>query len=281
MSAPAAPAPLPQPLSAFPLAARAAVRGVFTDIDDTLSDGGRLGAAAYSALERLHDAGLLVVPVTGRPAGWCDHIARMWPVHAVVGESGAFYFRYDAATRRLVRRFIDDAERRAEQRARLAALRERILAAVPGAGLASDQRYRETDLAIDWREDVPALPRAAVERIVALFEQAGATARVSSIHVNGWFGRHDKLGTTRLLMRECFGVDLDALRAHYVFAGDSPNDVPMFAYFPHAVGVANVRDFADRLQAGPAWITPSRGGAGFAELAEALLAARAGAPGTD
>ena len=118
---------------------------------------------------------------------------------------------------------------------------------MPGSALASDQHYRETDLAIDCCEDVPPLPRAAVDRIVALMEAQGMTAKVSSIHVNGWFGDYDKLATTRTLMREVFAQDVDAARDAFVFAGDSPNDAPMFAFFPNAVGVANLRRFLDRI----------------------------------
>jgi HAD superfamily hydrolase (TIGR01484 family) len=263
-----------QPLDRFPAAARARLQGVFFDIDDTLTTGGRLTAAAYGALERLHAAGLLVVPITGRPAGWCDHFARMWPVDAVVGENGAFYFRYDAAGRRLAKRFQADARERRENRRRLTVLGERILAEVPGAALASDQLYREADLAIDFCEDVPRLPPPAVDRILALFAEAGATAKVSSIHVNGWFGRYDKLTMTRTLMDEAFGIDLEAERGRFVFVGDSPNDAPMFAFFPHAVGVANLRDFLDRLESAPAYLTEAAAGAGFVELTEAILAAR-------
>jgi HAD superfamily hydrolase (TIGR01484 family) len=260
-----------RPLATMPVAVRAAVRGVCTDIDDTLSTHGRLTAEAYAALERLRAAGKRVIPITGRPAGWCDHIARMWPVDAVVGENGAFYMRYDAASRRLVRRFlVDDATRRAN-RARLATIGERILAAVPGSALASDQHYREADLAIDFCEDVAPLPRAAVDRIVALMEAEGMTAKVSSIHVNGWFGGYDKLGMTRTLLAEAFAIDLDAERERWIFAGDSPNDAPLFAYFPNSVGVANVRAFADRIDPLPAYVTAGEAGAGFAELARLLL----------
>ncbi len=266
-----------QPLDSFPVAARRRIRGVFTDIDDTLTTDGRLTADAYAALERLQAAGLLVVPITGRPAGWCDHIARMWPVDAVVGENGAFYFRHDAAARKLRKRFLLPAAERTANRQRLAAVRDRILAAVPGAALASDQFYREADIAIDFCEDVPALPRPEVDRIVALFEQAGCTAKISSIHVNGWFGDYDKLGMTRLLMQEAFQTDLDAQREAFVFAGDSPNDAPMFGFFPHAVGVANVIEHADRLSAKPAYVTRGKAGAGFVELADCLIAARDGA----
>jgi len=247
---------------------------VFTDIDETLTSHGRLTAQAYAALESLQQAGLLVVPVTGRPAGWCDHIARMWPVDAVVGENGAFYFWLDRAAGRLRQRFLQsDAERRAG-RQRLDALRTRILQAVPGAGIASDQPYRVADLAIDFCEDVPPLDDTSIDRIVQLFAEANATAKVSSIHVNGWFGSYDKLGMTRTFMRERYGIDLDAVREEYVFIGDSPNDAPMFDYFPNAIGVANVRDMADRMDALPHWITTARSGAGFAEAVAALLAAR-------
>jgi len=258
-----------RPLGDFPPVP--ALRGVLTDIDDTLTTHGKLMPDAYAAMQRLADAGVLVVPITGRPAGWCDHIARMWPVAGVVGENGAFWMRYDAARRKLVKRFgATDAERLAN-RTRLHAIGAAIVAAVPGCALASDQLYRETDLAIDWCEDVPPLPRAAVDRIVELMEGEGMTAKVSSIHVNGWFGTYDKLGMTRTFLQEAFGIDLDAERERFVFAGDSPNDAPMFGYFPLSVGVANVRPFLDRIATPPAFVTAGEGGAGFAELAARLL----------
>jgi HAD superfamily hydrolase (TIGR01484 family) len=258
-----------QPLARMP---RDGVAGVFTDIDDTLTSDGRLTPAAYAALGRLHDAGLIVVPITGRPAGWCDHIARMWPVAGVVGENGAFWMRFDERSRKLVRRFLVSEDERAGQRVRLEAIAQRILREVPGCALASDQRYREADIAIDFREDVPPLPDAAIDRIVALMEAEGMTAKVSSIHVNGWFGRYDKLGMTRTFLAEAFGLDLDADPSRFVFAGDSPNDAPMFAHFPRSVGVANVRDCLDRIATPPAFVTSQRSGAGFVELAEHLLA---------
>ena len=263
-----------QPLADFPLDARRAVRAVLADIDDTLTTHGRLHAVAYSALERLRAAGLLVIPVTGRPAGWCDHIARMWPVDAVVGENGAFWFRHDAKLGRLVKRYVVAPGERESRAQRMDAIAARILAEVPGSGIASDQPYREADLAIDFCEDVPRLGREAVARIVAIMESEGLTAKVSSIHVNGWFGGYDKLSTSRLALAEDFGLDIEGERARIVFAGDSPNDQPMFAFFPNAVGVANVREMADLMKAFPRYVTPSAGSAGFAELAEVLLAAR-------
>ncbi len=260
-----------KPLAAMPAEVAKKIRGVFCDIDDTLSTKGKLTARAYAALERLHASGKRVIPITGRPAGWCDHIARMWPVDAVVGENGAFYFYYDAERKKLAQRFLFDAAARAAKREKMIAVRERILREVPGCALASDQLYREADLAIDFCEDVPRLPFAEVDRIVALMRAAGMTAKISSIHVNGWFGDYDKLGMTRTLMQERYGIDLAREEAGYLFVGDSPNDAPMFSFFSNSVGVANVADFGARLTEAPAYVSSRRSGDGFVEVAALLL----------
>jgi len=263
-----------KPLSECPRATLAAIRGVLTDIDETVSSEGQLTAEAYGALQALKRAGLLVIPVTGRPAGWCDMIARFWPVDAVVGENGAFWMWHDTAARKLRARFIQSEAERADGRRRLEAVRAAVLREVPGTGIASDQAYRVADLAIDFCEDVPPLPRPEVERIVSIFERHGAHAKISSIHVNGWFGDYDKLTTSRTMMAELFGIDLTKDAESWIFCGDSPNDSPMFGFFPNGVGVANVRDFADAMPHPPRWVTRARSGAGFVELAEALIAAR-------
>lgn len=263
------------PLSQFPLPVAAAIHTVLSDIDDTITTDGQLTPAAYAAMDGLRRAGLRVILITGRPAGWCDHIARMWPVDGVIGENGAFYYWYDHTAKKLKARHLLTASERTANTAKLAAVRDTILSEVPGSAVASDQFCRQYDLAIDFCEDVPALPQVAVERIVALMEEAGMTAKVSSIHVNGWFGQYDKLSMAQLMLRERYGLELANERAHCIFSGDSPNDAPMFAYLPHAVGVANVADFVGRMAALPAYITCARGGAGFAEMARFLLKARA------
>lgn len=264
-----------RPLSDLPAAALGDIRAVFTDIDDTLTSDGRLPAEAYAALERLEAAGIAVVPITGRPAGWCDMIARFWPVAGVVGENGAFYFAYDRAERKMIQRFFASDDERRRNRARLDVLRERILREVPGTGIASDQLYREADLAIDVCEDVAPLPKSAVDRVLAIFAEAGAVAKLSSIHVNGWFGDYDKLSMTRRFAADLLDSDLDRDKDCFVFVGDSPNDGPMFGFFPLSCGVANIRDFADGQVTLPAYVANGHGGAGFVEVAERILAARA------
>ncbi len=266
-----------RPVSSLPDARLVEVRAVFTDIDDTLTSDGRLPADAYAALERLHDAGLAVVPITGRPAGWCDMIARFWPVAGVVGENGAFYFAYQRDERRMAQRFFASPEERRVNRARLDSLRDTILREVPGTGIASDQLYREADLAIDICEDVPPLPKPEVDRVLRIFADAGAIAKLSSIHVNGWFGDYDKLSMSRLFAADILGFDLDAEKERVVFIGDSPNDGPMFGFFPNSCGVANIRDFADGGVVLPAYVADGHGGAGFVEIAQRILDARAAA----
>jgi HAD superfamily hydrolase (TIGR01484 family) len=260
-----------KPFEEFPSMLSKQIRYILTDIDDTLTVNGRLPAVVFVAMERLRDANIRSIPITGRPAGWCDHIARMWPVDGLVGENGAFYFRYDESTRNMVRRYFKpEAERRAD-RLRLEELKREILNKIPGANVSADQPYREADLAIDYCEDIPALPAEAVDQIVSLFDQAGAMAKVSSIHVNGWFGEYDKLTMTRFLFEEVFRENLEDVKQEVIYIGDSPNDAPMFAFFPNSVGVANVLQFEGRMPCNPAWITRSEGGYGFAEMVDTLL----------
>ena len=245
--------------------------GVFCDIDDTLTVNGRLVPEVLSIMAEAQAQGLYVVPITGRPGGWVDHIARCWPVDGVVGENGGLWYWYDNS--KLHRRFLQDSETRTQNRRRLTDLASTILTEIPSAALASDQPYRELDLAVDFCEDVEPLSDDEVDRIVELFAQAGAHAKVSSIHVNGWYGTFDKLAGFRGLHRDRWGGEPDPTA--WAYFGDSANDEPMFRAFPLSVGVANVADFADRLKHPPRWITAGRSGDGFAELARALLDARA------
>lgn len=245
--------------------------GVLFDLDDTFTTHGKIPACSFTALWDLSNAGLTVIAVTGRPAGWCDHIARMWPVDGVVGENGAFYFFFDEKEGKLKKRFLDPDAVRAEKRQRLITVRDEILAAVPGSALASDQLYRESDLAIDYCEDVPPLGTEAVKKICQTFEAHGATCKVSSIHVNGWFGKYDKLGMVKRFMEERFGLDVDAAKESFAYCGDSPNDEPMFGYFPISVAVNNVLKFVDQMQTLPAYITSLEGGEGFAEFVYHIL----------
>ena len=259
----------PRPLSAFD--ARG-LRGVLTDIDDTLTTDGRLEPDAYAALWALHRAGLHVVPVTGRSAGWAHMILKPWPVGAVVAESGGLYLWRDGATGRVEQVFHDDPARVAADRARLADCAAAVLQAVPGLAPASDNAFRRVDLALDYCEEVPRVAPDAVARAEALFRAAGFSARSSSVHVNAWAGRFDKAPMALRCLAERFAHCADP--SSWAFIGDAPNDASMFAAFVHGVGVANVLDHGTALTPPPRYVTAARSGAGFAEFARHVLAAR-------
>jgi HAD superfamily hydrolase (TIGR01484 family) len=247
----------------------AKIKFLLTDIDDTLTDEGHLGPEAYAALWKLKNAGVHVIPITGRPAGWCEMIARMWPVSGIVGENGGFYFRYH--DKKMQRHFFFDEKTQKTNRQKLNEVEKEILSSVQGCALASDQFCRLMDLAIDFCEDVPALPKASVDHIVKIFEKHGAQAKVSSIHVNGWFGTYDKLTMSLRFLEKEFGVAAEQAKEVCAFSGDSPNDEPMFTYFPHSFAVANINNFIDQIKNKPTYVAKQRGGHGFVEIAEAVL----------
>jgi HAD superfamily hydrolase (TIGR01484 family) len=263
----------PLPLCAARQAQLARLRWVLTDIDDTLTLDGRLPAAAYAALEALDTAGIAVIPVTGRPAGWCDAIARHWPVAAVVGENGALWYALDRQARRMLRWQAQPEDARLANRARLQELAGQALREVPGSAIAADQAFRLFDVAIDFCEDAGPLGFDAAERIAAIFQAGGAAAKVSSIHVNAWIGAWDKRAGIEALFAARF-QPFAAVRDEVAFVGDSANDAPLFAAVPCSVGVANVAPFLPGMATPPAYITRAEGGTGFAEFADALLKAR-------
>jgi len=262
-----------RPLRDLPSAACRALHGVVFDIDDTLTDHGRLTDGAYRALWDLSRAGLALVAVTGRPLGWCDVFARQWPVVAAVGENGGgWVFRAGSA---INEGYWDGESERGRQRQRLAALQARALATVPELRLAGDQRLRRVDLAFDVGEEVH-LDEAQIARVLELIEGAGARSLVSSVHAHAYYGAHDKAAGAARALGAVLGRDLERERERWLFVGDSGNDAAAFAYFPLSVGVANVRAHLGRLPVAPAFVAEGERGAGFAEIAATVLHARPG-----
>ena len=264
-----------QPFSTLPTTQARPVIGVLTDIDDTLTTDGAITPEALQALHDLKSAGLRVVAITGRPVGWSEPFARTWPLDAIVAENGAVALipQADGSLRRCYQQSLALRE---QQYQRMQSVLHDIEANVPGARRATDSDGRETDIAIDHSEFTE-LPPQAIEQVVARMRAAGMNATVSSIHINGWYGPHNKLEGARWILRELWDRPLDEELARWVYVGDSTNDQLMFQHFPLSVGVANVRRFVPQLQHLPRYITPSERGAGFAELAQTLLRARSGA----
>ena len=264
----------PAPVRDLPAGLCRGLSHFFTDIDDTLTTDGMIPAASFQALWDLAEAGIRVVAVTGRPAGWCDHIARMWPVAGVVGENGAFTYAYDRARKQMRRRLSDAGLGDPARREALQAVARRVLNEVPGTALASDQAFRMSDIAIDYREDVPPLPPESLDEVCRILREEGVQFKVSSIHVNFWQGRFDKMTGVRGFLAEEEGVAFDSIAEQALFIGDSPNDEPLFQAFHHSVAVGNLRRFLDRLSSLPEYITESDSAAGFCEAAAEILRKR-------
>lgn len=264
-----------QELTRWPLAERRAIQGVFTDIDDTLTTEGAITPDALQALHDLKAAGLPVVAITGRPVGWSEPFATQWPVNAIVAENGAVALVPDARNDQAAPRKIhqQDAATRTANFARMQAVLARIETDIPGAQRATDSPGRETDIAIDHSEFTQ-LDAETIAQVVALMRSEGMHATVSSIHINGWYGAHNKLEGARWIVQQLWQRDLGDEINRWVYVGDSTNDQLMFEAFAHSVGVANIARFVPQLAHLPRYLTRSERGAGFAEMANALLSAR-------
>jgi HAD superfamily hydrolase (TIGR01484 family) len=259
-----------QPWARFDPAAHD-VRGVLTDIDDTLTTDGAITPDAFDALVQLRAAGLPVIAITGRPMGWSEPFAREWPIDAIVAENGAVaLFRAGDA---LAIEYAQDEPTRTRNARRLREVAARVLREVPGATLARDSVGRATDIAVDHGE-FERLSPAKIDRVVAIMRAAGMNATVSSIHINGWFGEHDKLSGARWIVQRLLARPLDSRR--WLYVGDSANDQAMFGHIPASVGVANLLAFADVLTVWPTYLTEGARGAGFAEVARTLVGHCAG-----
>jgi hydroxymethylpyrimidine pyrophosphatase-like HAD family hydrolase len=196
----------------------------------------------------------------------------MWPVAGVIGENGGFYFRYH--DKKMHRHFaINDSALLAQNKNNLKKIEEEVLKKIPGCAIASDQFCRMLDLAVDFCEDVLPLAKPEVQKIVDIFKAHGAQAKVSSIHVNGWFGTYDKLTTSLKFLKNEFSLSDSDIQNFCAFSGDSPNDEPMFAFFKNSFGVANIKNFIVALQNPPAYVATKNGGHGFVEIADRILAA--------
>ena len=258
-----------QPLAAMPAAVLRGAVGVLTDIDDTLTANGRIEAVALAALQRLADADVPVITVTGRPAGWSEAFAMGWPVKAIVAENGAVMLRREGA--HLRRSFAQPQAEREANYQRLQQCAAAVLAQVGGSRLATDSAGRLTDIAVDHSEFAH-LDTAQIDAVVAVMREHGLNATVSSIHINGWIGAHDKFSGARWAAREILGIELDP--PHWLYVGDSTNDQLMFEHFALSIGVANIRRFLPQLTVPPAYLCRQERGTGFAEVADTLLAVR-------
>lgn len=247
---------------------------IFTDIDDTITTDGMMPASTLEDIWELSGTGINVVLVTGRPAGWCDYFARMWPVAGIIGENGAFYFSYNREEKRMIRVFHQTDMERQDGQKGLARISSRVLSEVPGCGVSADQPFRIADLAIDFCEDVPPLGDESINKICRIIEEEGAVYKVSSIHINCWFGDYDKLTCFDRFLMDFTGSHLDTMQEKIIYIGDSPNDEPMFRKLKHTAAVNNIVNFLDRMEYYPAYKSSKNSGDGFKEIIYTILTKR-------
>lgn len=243
------------------------VEAVFTDVDGTLTTRGRLTSATLRAIEWLNAHHVKVV----LPAGWGEAWVRQRPVAGAIMENGALHFAW--RQEKLVKAYAQPVARRVSDRRALQAHVQAALAHVPGARLSTDSQYTEVDLAIDYAEDAKLGPEAATA-LETFLGKRGVTAVRSSVHVNCWLGRFDKLSAVRRFARLEWKQPVQRLERRFAYVGDSFNDAPMFGAFPLSIGVANVRDVLEQLEAKPRFVTRGREGKGFGEVADAIVRAR-------
>jgi HAD superfamily hydrolase (TIGR01484 family) len=254
-------------LSSWPITVRQKIRGVFTDIDDTLTTEGAITPDALQALHNLKAAGFMVIPITGRPVGWSVPFASTWPVEAIVAENGAVALLHNKQVEKIYQQDPATRTRNFEQMQRIA---QKVLQEIPGTVLAQDSSGRETDIAFDHSEFHHLSPEK-IQQVVTILKQQGMKATVSSIHINAWFGDHNKWLGAQWILKELTDRDLNKELDQWVYVGDSTNDQVMFEHFTNSVGVANIRRFKHELKHLPTYIASQERGAGFAEFANALL----------
>ncbi len=261
------------PLKNCPAAELRGIRGLLTDIDDTLTTNGRLTAEVLSALESLGQAGLRLIAVTGRPTYWAQPLLRLCDFDAVIAENGASAFWLDDKGMQQAW-FYADASTRILHRHALESLALRLRDRFPAIPVADDAPQRVGDLTFDIGEQVEPLAQHLVDEAAAFVRKEGFFATSSSIHLHASVAEFSKQATTQRILADVFGVaDADA-RRDYVFIGDSGNDATMFAHYPLSIGVANVARHVSRLSRPPAYIAEQAYGAGFVEAAQAILKAR-------
>lgn len=283
-----------KPLADWPLEERRHLTGIFTDIDDTLTTHGTVTPDAMQALRDLKAAGLVVIPITGRHIGWCEPLmagapertVAPWPADAMVAENGALallptHGHSDQKSQNplpgkrqlLSKIYQQDAAIRKANHLRMERVAVQVLTQVPGVLRARDEGGRETDLAFDYNEFARLSPEG-VQQVLSILQSAGMHTTVSSIHIHGCFGDFNKWLGACWIVRELYGRDLAQELYRWVFVGDSGNDQAMFQHFKHSVGVANIAQFSSQLQHLPRYVTTGARGAGFAQVAQAILRAQ-------
>jgi hydroxymethylpyrimidine pyrophosphatase-like HAD family hydrolase len=255
MASPREPAPL------FELAPERleSIAVVATDIDGTLTRDGELGPDLLAALVDLRAAGILVIPISGRPAGEILGLCRYLPFEFGVAENGLFEIVPDSPPRWLTK--PTDVSRLREIGEHLnRELDARLRPTADAFCRLGDVAYER-----DGRDETELL------RLRTAAEAHGIHMIWSSVHVHLAEREPDKgAGLLELLGRR----KLDP--SQVVTVGDAPNDGGLFkrGRFGLTVGTADVVPQRRWFRALPEFVSAGREVNGFLELAERMCARR-------
>lgn len=245
------------------------IKAIFSDLDDTLTSDGRLPAKVIEAFDQLKKKDFWLVIVSGRPAGWADCLMRLFPLDAMIFENGAGLMLRDG--KKVLAHNLASVDSLQDQHRRLTGIFNDLKKQIPHLRLATDQFYRLFDFAIDICEEPPHLSDKEVEQILKRLDQEkDLTAKLSSIHINYWCGKHTKVTASQYLI-ESEGAKRGVKKEQITFTGDSPNDEPLFEFFDYSVGVRNIEKYLPKMKHPPKFITKSDSADGFYELASHLL----------
>jgi len=253
-------------LSALPRNKLEKVKILLFDLDGTFVNNESLQSSTYNSLEKVKRMGLKTVVVTGRPAGWCDLMARWWPVDSVIGENGAL--SYSMSNGKIQRDIFDPSLSLKKSEELLSSLLDEIKSNFGEVFLAADQPFRQWDLALDISEEYW-MPLAKVQKIYDFCRSRGANAAISNIHLNIWYGSYTKLDMSIRMLKK-WNIDIE----EGIYIGDSPNDEPMFKEFPLSVGVKSVKRYVDIMTYYPSYVTDKDANQGFEELVDFILSTK-------
>ena len=242
---------------------RQSIRLVATDMDGTLTQAGKFTPQLLQAFEALQQEGIQVLIVTGRSAGWVSGIVNYLNVAGAIAENGGIYYPSAGES---AGHHLGDVGPIEEHRQQLQLAFEHLASHFPGLVPASDNAFRLTD----WTFANPGFSQADLGGMQGLCEELGWGFTYSAIQCHIKPVRQDK-GRAVLQIAEQL---VDGIQPELIVTvGDSPNDEGLFRAgdFPHSVGVANIADYADRLQHSPAYLTAAPEGDGFCEFVEWLL----------
>ena len=249
------------PLSPLNQSTLSNIRLIASDVDGTLTHNGKFSTNFISTLLDLQSAGIKVLLVTGRSAGWVSALVNYLPVAGAIAENGGLFLQPNGQ-----QDLLSSIPNISRHRILLENTFHQIKQLFPNLQTSTDNHFRITD----WTFDVNDLSANDIQAISSQCQQMGWSFTYSNVQCHIKPPHQDKATGLDAVLNNHF-PELNSQQVLTI--GDSPNDEAMFnpAKFPISVGVANVRHYQDKMLHLPKYMTHASEFAGFQELAQLLL----------